>query len=91
MQMLNNYAENELTLTAPINPPDGAMKEDGYIDQTGGISHSSHTPLMKPPMANQGDDDDLSFLTSPVENRMHQVQQHNEPQRLMLDLTKFDE
>ena len=80
--MLNNYAESELTLIAP-----NASKEPA-----GGINHNSHTPLMKPPTANQGDDDDLSFLTSPVASRMQQVvQQHNEPQHLMLDLTKFDE
>ena len=80
MQMLNNYAESELTLTAP------------NAETTAGINHDSHTPLMKPPTANQGDDDDLSFLTSPVASRMQQVvQQHNEPQHLMLDLTKFDE
>ena len=74
--MLNNYAETELTLTAPINAStfEEAMKEEGdaieNVEVVGGIRHSSHTPLMKPPMANQGDDDDLSFLTSPVASRM---------------------
>ena len=59
--MLNNYAESELTLIAPS------------VENAGGINHNSHTPLMKPPTANQGDDDDLSFLTSPVASRMQQV------------------
>ena len=70
--MLNNYAETELTLNAPNNASAEAIKEGNNTGNTpaGGISHSSHTPLMKPPMANQGDDDDLSFLTSPVASRM---------------------
>ena len=61
--MLNNYAESELTLIAPS------------VETAGGINHNGHTPLMKPPTANQGDDDDLSFLTSPVASRMQQVVQ----------------
>ena len=92
MQDLNNFADTQLDRTVPINQSDNAIREDGGNGhKAGGISHNSHTPLMKPPMANQGDDDDLSFQQSPVATRMHQVQQHNEPQRLMLDLTKFDE
>ena len=74
--MLNNYAETELTLTAPINISSEIAGREGSNaghPTAGGISHNSHTPLMKPPMANQGDDDDLSFLTSPVASRM-QVQ-----------------
>ena len=52
--MLNNYAETELTLIAPMNASAEAVKEGNNTGNTpaGGISHSSHTPLMKPPMAN---------------------------------------